>query len=155
MKRNGRQQGSSLIEIMAAMTVLIVLVLGVAAYIYYSRASVYAQRDRLTVLELVKSRMELLQAANFADVTPPSQNYRTYWMRPPAQGNTRWRFYASRARQRINVNSRSYYMTTTVQYVDADGGTPSYDALKFTVNMQYRTGSSDKIELSTYRSREE
>jgi hypothetical protein len=136
---------------MLAMMILVVLALGVAAYIYYGRAGVYAQRDRLTVLELVKGRMELLRATDFEDVKPPSEDYSVYWMRPPRNGNTRWRFYSSRARQRLNVNSRRYLMTTTVQYVDVDGGTTSYDALKFIVSMRYRTGSTDEITLSTYR----
>jgi hypothetical protein len=138
---------------MVALMILVVLTLGVAAYIYYGRAGVYAQRDRLTVLEFVKGRLELLRAEDFEDIKPPHQNYMTYWMRPPRAGNSRWRFYSSRARQRLNVNSRRYLMTTTVKYVDVDGGTASYDALKFTVSMRYRTGSTDEITLSTYRAR--
>ena len=136
---------------MIALMILTVLVLGAASFIYYGRSSVYAQRDRLSVLEYVNGRLEMLRGAAFDDVRPPVESYRNYWVRPPRSGNTRWRFYNGRTRQRLNVNSRRYFMTTRVQYVDVDGGGASYDVLKFTVSMRYRRGSADEIKLSTYR----
>ena len=140
---------------MLALMILTIIALGSAAYIYHGRALTYAQGDRMTVLELVQSRLELLRAEDYANVHPPAENYNTYWMRPPQGGQSRWRFYTSQARQRLNVNSRRYFMTTTVRYVDADGGSPSYDALLFTVSMRYRQGSTDEIKISTYRSQGE
>jgi Tfp pilus assembly protein PilV len=142
--------GSTLIEVMVALIILTVLVLGVAAFIYYGRASVYAQRDRLAVLEIVTARLEQLRAepyTTFSDVLP--EDYAERWLR--LSGGT-WLIYNTRRTQNRLVNrSRRYRITTTVQYVDADGGSSSYDMLKFTVGMRYRVGAADEIELTTYR----
>lgn len=147
--RSGGRHGSTLIEVMIALLIVTVLVLGVAAFIYHGRASVYAQRDRLSALERVNQRLEWLRSEPYISVRPPAQNFSTYWMRAPTTAG--WRFYTSRRRENIQVNTRRYLMTTTVQYVDVDGGTPSFDAVLFTVSMRYRTGSTDEISISTYR----
>jgi len=146
------RHGSTLVEVMFALLISTVLVLGVAAFIYYGRASVYAQRDRLSVLERVNQRLEWLRSEPYTSVQPPAENFSTYWMRTPTVSG--WRFYTSRRTQNVTVNTRRYRMETTVQYVDADGGSPSYDALLFTVSMRYRTGSNDEITISTYRAQE-
>jgi prepilin-type N-terminal cleavage/methylation domain-containing protein len=147
---SGTKAGATLVEVMIALVVLAIVALGVASFVYYGRGSVYAQRDRLSVLELVNGRLELLRASSYGTVTPPDQDYAVYHMLPVAGGG--WSFSASREEEELTVNSRTYPMTTTVQYVDVDGGSPSYDALKFTVSMQYRTGSTDEMTLRTYRS---
>jgi type II secretory pathway pseudopilin PulG len=147
--RSGRI-GTTLIEVMLALLILTIVALGVASYIYYSRASVYAQRDRLSVLELVVGRLEQLRADAIDDVSPPSENYTLYYMVwNDADGD--WDFSTSETDETITVNSRPYLMTTTVQYEDIDGGSASYDILHFVVSMQYRTGSDDVIALRTYR----
>jgi len=130
--------------------ILVVLVLGVASFIYYGRSSVYAQRDRLAVLELVNGRLEQLRAEPYTTFSGRlASNYKVYWLR--LEGGS-WEIYASERQQNLPVNNaRSYPSTTTVQYSDADGGAASYDMLKFTVRMEYRMGSSDAIALSTYR----
>lgn len=152
LTRKHISSGSTLIEVLIAMVILTVLVLGVASFIQYGRSSVYAQRDRIAVLERVNGRLEELRAepyTTFTDTLP--LDYNEYWMRKE-QGE--WTFYSSRSRQTLLVNqARRYRVTTTVRYVDADGGTPSYDMLKFTVGMRYRTGAADEIVLSTYRAR--
>jgi len=140
---------------MIALLIVTVLVLGVAAFIYHGRASVYAQRDRLSVMEFVNGRLELLRAEPYTTVQPPAQDYRTYFMR--RRGNGTWVGpRASTTREWVTINSagagrRRYRMTTTVRYIDVDGGTASFDALQFTVAMRYRVGSRDEIEISTYR----
>ncbi len=153
--RNKSNAGSSLVEVMIALLIVTVLVLGVAAFIYHGRASVYAQRDRLSVLEFVNGRMELLRAEPYTTVQPPTEDYQTYylirnssgaWVGPRSSVTREW----------ITINSagagrRRYRMTTTVRYIDVDGGTASYDALEFTVAMRYRPGSTDEIAMSTYR----
>ena len=147
--RSGSKHGSTLVEVMIALLLVTILVLGVASFIYYGRASVYAQGDRLAVLERVNQRLEWLRSEPYTSVQPPSENFSTYWMRRPTTGG--WRFYTSRRTENVTVNTRQYPMTTTVQYVDVDGGTPSFDALLFTVGMRYRTGSTDEMLISTYR----
>jgi Tfp pilus assembly protein PilV len=142
--------GSTLVEVMVALLILAVMALGTAAFMYHGRSSVYAQRDRLAVFELANGRLEELRAepyTTFTDTLP--ETYDVYWMRKRAGA---WEFYNVRRTQNLLVNrSRRYRITTTVQYVDADGGTPSYDMLQFTVSMRYRTGDTDEVILSTYR----
>jgi Tfp pilus assembly protein PilV len=140
---------------MIALLIVTVLVLGVAAFIYHGRTSVYAERDRLSVLEFVNGRLELLRAEPYTTVQPPAQDYRTYYLR--RRGNGTWIGPQSTVtREWVTINSagagrRRYRMMTTVRYVDVDGGTASFDALQFTVAMRYRPGSTDEIEISTYR----
>jgi hypothetical protein len=145
--------GSTLVEVMGALLILTVMALGVAAFIFYGRAGVYAQRDRLSVLELVNGRLETLCSAPYSEVTPPNNDFNTYFMRPKALVVGEWDFFASRPNETFAVNSpqRRYPMTTTVRFIDVEEDNNSYDALQFTVSMQYRLGSTDKIELSTYR----
>ena len=131
------------------MLILAVMAIGVAASVYYGRASVYAQRDRLSVLELVNGRLELLRSAPIADVSPLNEDASTYYLLYSAGV---WTVTGAETDEEIRVNSRLYDMRTTVAYVDVDGGSPSYDALKFTVSMPYRPGGDDLITLSTYRS---
>jgi len=153
LNKTQHRTGSSLIEVMVAMMILVVLVLGVASFIYYGRSGVYAQRDRLSVLELVNGRLEALCAVPYPVVEPPNSDYNVYYT--VWSGGT---FTLPRLRprtQRLYVNSRNrarkYQMTTTVQYIDIDGGAASYDALKLTVSMRYHPNSTDEIVLSTYR----
>ena len=51
----------------------------------------------------------------------------------------------------MTVNYRPRPMRTTVQYVDADGGSASYDLLKFNVRVQYSASASNQVELETMR----
>ena len=147
---HAKRSGSSLVEVMVALLILTIMALGTAAFMYHGRSSVYAQRDRLAVFELVNGRLEELRSlpySTFTDYLP--KTYDVYWMRKRAGA---WELYDSRVRQNLLVNrSRRYRITTTVQYVDADGGAPSYDMLQFTVSMPYRTGDTDEVVLSTYR----
>ncbi len=130
------------------MLILAVLAIGVAASVYHGRAGVYAQRDRLSVLELVNGRLELLRSAPFSEVSPLSEDDATYYLRHSAGV---WTVTGAETDEAFLVNSRSYAMRTTVEYIDVDGGSPSYDALKFTVSMPYRPGGDDRVTLSTYR----
>ncbi len=155
------KSGSSLIEVMMAMMILVVLVLGVASFIYYGRSGVYAQRDRLSVLEFVNGRMEALLAAQYSSVEPPDKDYRVYYTVWRSAGGVFAAPQLGRWRQRFDVNSgrtgsrRRYQSTITVQYVDVDGGAASYDALKLTVSVRYRRRGGDAFQnimsLSTYR----
>ena len=94
---------------MIALLIVTVLVLGVAAFIYHGRASVYAQRDRLSVMEFVNGRLELLRAEPYTTVQPPAQDYRTYFMR--RRGNGTWVGpRASTTREWVTINSANCQM---------------------------------------------
>jgi Tfp pilus assembly protein PilV len=152
-RKTTEKSGSTLVEVMVALLILTVLALGTAAFIYYGRSNVYAQRDRLAVLELVNGRLEALRAEPYSTVANAlPEDFSTYFLNPGEGGG--WDVSASRTEEDFPVNSsdREYPMTTTVRFVDVEDDANSYDALQFTVSMEYRKNSTDKIEISTYRS---
>lgn len=153
MKKTTARSGSTLVEVMVALLILTVLTLGTAAFIYYGRSNIYAQRDRLAVLELVNGRLEALRAESYSTLTNGiPEDFNTYFLNPAAGGG--WDSFSARTEEEFPVNSsdREYPMTTTVRFIDLEGDNNSYDALQLTVSMQYRANSADKIEISTYRS---
>ena len=52
----------------------------------------------------------------------------------------------------MTINNRVLPMTTTIQYMDVDGGSTSYDYVRIVVSVGYRVGSADRVTLETFRS---
>ena len=68
-KRNSR--GATLVEIMVAMVILAVLVIGAAPFIYYGSSGIDASRNKLAALAIANSRLELLKASSYNTFTAP------------------------------------------------------------------------------------
>lgn len=148
--RTGRdpRAGTSLVEVMVGCVILGVLALASAASLQYARSTSVQQRDRRTALELANSRLEEIRGAAFNAVKPSANNYNLYYLRKPGAN---WVVSAGGTNETVAVNGRDRSRITTVQYVDVDGGSASYDALQFKVSVQYGSSADMWVELETLR----
>ena len=144
----GARGGTTLVEVIIGCLILAVLALAAMASLQYTRSMTVQQRDHRTALELANGRLEALRGAPFNTVRPTSSNYNVYYLR--ASGTT-WVVSSAVTNENVTVNYRPRPMRTTVQYVDADGGSASYDLLKFNVRVQYSSSASNQVELETMR----
>ena len=147
--RPGRA-GTSLVEIMIASVVLAVLALGVAASMEHSRSKSMMQRQRRTAAEVANGRMEALRAAIYTDLLPLAQNYNWYFLR--FTGNV-WSVSSSDPSETVTINEQNRPMRTRVQYVDADGGSASYDCLRLQVQVQFARDANSVVILETMKAR--
>jgi type II secretory pathway pseudopilin PulG len=144
----GPRDGTSLVEVMVGCVILAVLALASAASLQYARSTSVLQRDRRTALELANSRLEDLRGAVYNNVKPSANNFNLYYLRRPG---TNWVVSATATNETVVVNNRTRQRTTTVRYVDVDGGSTSYDALRFNVSVQYGSSANTWVELETLR----
>ena len=145
---DGASKGFTLVEVMIAMIVLAVLALGGASFLAYSRMQVDVQRNKRAALEAATGRMEELRAAGFDETKPTSNNYVATYL---ARAGNAWVRSSSNPGEAVSLNGHTMPMATTVQFVDVDGGSASYDCALFTVEVGYRVGSADRVRVSTFR----
>lgn len=143
-----RRVGSTLVEVMLACLLLTILVLAGGAYLYHSRATINIQRNKRAALESANRRMEALIASGYDEIKPSTQNYTRHYL--SATGGV-WRLTSNDPREVTPINGRNYSLRTTVQYVDIDGGSSSYDVLRLSVEVDYRGGREAPIVLETLR----
>ena len=144
----GSRAGTTLIELMTACLILSVMAVATGSYLYYARAQVAIQQDKRVALEVANSRLESVRAAAFTLVDPPSSNYTAYYLDFMTGA---WRVGGTDPGETVIINGGSFPMTTTVQYMDADGGSSSYDCLKVAVSVRYRKSTSDAVTLGTVK----
>ncbi len=149
--RRGHRLGTSLVEIVIAMFILTIVALGTTAYIHHAVGRINRERNRRVAVAVANARLEALRAAPYADVTPPSLNYTTYFLAAQAGGG--WNKYDANPAENVLINGRSFRIITRVRYMDLDGGSSSYDCVRAIVTVRYLPGSTDQILLATYLSR--
>ncbi len=147
MSRNARA-GSSLVETMVAIVVLAVIALAGAAYLYHARGDIYNARNKRIAQEAASQRLELVRATPYSRVAPTNLTYSIHYL---SRQGTNWVHSSSDPGETIQINYRTLPITTTVQYVDADGVAPSsYDYLRLTTSVGYRSGSAERVRLETF-----
>ena len=125
---DGRSRGFTLVEVAVAITVLAVLVIGGAAFIYRSQADLAHQRFRFAAIECANAHMELL------DKSWEYTNLAACVGGPPAT-------------ETVALNGlTNFTMTTTV--TNGDDG-----CLALSVSVTCGQGSGDAIVLQTLRSK--
>lgn len=135
---------------MIASMILAVLALGIAASIELSRGKTMMQRQRRTAAEVANGRMEALRAATYADLLPLAQNYNWYFL---AFTGGVWVVSAGDPGETITLNELARPMRSRVQYVDADGGSASYDLLRLQVQVQFARDANSVLTLETMKAR--
>jgi Tfp pilus assembly protein PilV len=140
--------GTSLVEVMVGCVILAVLALASGASLQYARSNSVVQRDRRTALELANSRLEDIRASAYNDVKPSAQNYTVYYLR---RSGASWVVSAGGTNETVQVNNQVRSLVTTVQYVDVDGSSASYDALRLKASVQYGSSADAWVELETLR----
>lgn len=152
MRAQGRaganRSGATLVEVMVASVILAVLALSVAASIHYARSTSILQRNRRTAMEAANGRMEDVRSALFSEVRPANSNYNVYYLN---RTSANWAVTSADPGENIVLNGRTRSMVTTVQYMDADGGSASYDCLRVLVSVQYNQDADSKVILETLK----
>lgn len=151
MKENtSSQSGATLVELVVAMLILSILAIAGAASMQLSRGMAAVQRDHRTALEVANGRLEDVREASFDAIRPTSMNYNTFYL---SRTGAHWRVTSSDPDEKMLVNGRARPITTTVRYVDVDGGAASYDALRVSVRLQYHGSTSSVVVLETGKAR--
>jgi prepilin-type N-terminal cleavage/methylation domain-containing protein len=142
-----RARGGTLIEVMVACVILSIIALGGAAYLYHARATDLAQRNKRVALEAVNSRLEDIRAAAYGDIKPQTQDYAVHYLK---KAGSVWQHSSTNPAETATINGMPLPLTTTVQYMDIDGGGASYDYVHVKVAAGYRVGQPDTVTLETY-----
>jgi hypothetical protein len=132
-----------------ACLILAVVAVGTAACLYLSQGATAVQRNRRTALELASSHLEELRSAPYGSIRPSGVNYNLYYI-DRLTGN--WRVTGAYQAETVVVNGRARPITTTVRYVDADGGAATHDCIRLTVSVGYGQGASEVVTVETLES---
>jgi len=141
MSLNNSKRGASLLEVLLALVIVLIVAIGGGAFVYYSTGAVGVERNKRAALEVANARLEEMKARDYEDIIPretedpylPIYDYEEHIIE-----------------ETVSINGVDRPMDTTVQYVDVDGGTPSYDYLLVTVDVDYSSNSSGVVTLQTY-----
>ena len=148
VRRNPRA-GATLIEIMSALLILTVIALGTAAGLRLSQSLANQQRDRRLALERANGRMEDIRGATFSAIVPGLKNY-AVWYLDKIAGN--WRISTTNRGESFILSSCPHPIITTVQYVDINGSSNSFNCIRLRVSTQYGWNTKDVIVLETLES---
>lgn len=134
------------------MACLILGILAIAATesIRYSKSMTIVQRNRRTATDIANGRLEDVRSVSYTNVASGTVNGTLRYLRRNANS---WSILNSDPGETVVVNGRSRPIVTTVQYIDADGGSTSYDCLQVVVRVNYGPGANDVVRLETVRSR--
>lgn len=143
------RRGAALVEVMTATILLGILAIGAASSLHYARGMAGIQKNRRTAMEIAGGRLEEVRASAYSAVSPSASNYTTYYL---SRTGTVWVRSSSDPNEQAIVNGRPRPMRTTVQYVDADGGSASYDCVRVAVRVQYGRKADEIVGAETLKS---
>lgn len=132
MRVSRLQEGATLVEVLVAMTVFMIALLGLFAHITYSRTALSIESHRRTAAETAHSRLELIRTVPYASLA-------TY-----AEAD------AAITLDAIDGAGVAATRTTEVVEVDEDGGGTDYRRVTVTVNWT-ENGYEQEVALSTIR----
>ena len=141
--------GFTFVEVMIAMIILALLAIGGGAFLSYSRTHVDIQRNKRAALEEANKRLEELRASGYDATKPTNNNYVVVYLQK--SGNA-WNRRSSDPGETVSINGQTMPIVTTVQFVDVDGGSASYDYTLFAVQVGFRAGSTNRVHLWSYNS---
>ena len=143
------KSGTSLVEVIIAILILAILVLAATQSIRYSKTMATQQRNRRVALEIANGRLEDMRAAGYSQIAHATKNSSVRYL---SRSTNSWSISSSNPNETTVVNGRTRPMVTTVQYIDADGGSTSYDCLRVAVRVYYGPGTNEFVGLETIRS---
>ncbi len=141
------RRGATLVEVLWASALLAIIVIAAGAFVSLSNGMVAVARNQRTALEFAHSRLEELRAAGFDAIKPPSDSYTLYYLTPTSSG---WQHSLTDPGEVIRMLGYDYPITTTVRFVDVDGGAPSYDVVEARVVVKYRRNEPNSVTLWAY-----
>ena len=140
------KSGSTLVELMVSIVILAVLALAAGAYLVQAASSVDTQRNQLAALATANRCLEEWRGTSWGTITNAMPNPRSgatnYFRRI---GLCRW------ASGSVSVTNNGVVMpvTNALSYIDADGGTTTYDCVQATVTVTYPGKPADSVILQT------
>ena len=139
-------RGGTLIEVTLACLILAIVALGGGAFLWQSRSCVVTQGNKRVAVEVASARIEAVRAAGFQAVKPASADYEVRYLRCTTGV---WSSATAECAETVLINNLVCPIATTIQYADADGGTPSYDGLRIRVALRYAGSAGDTLVLET------
>jgi type II secretory pathway pseudopilin PulG len=135
------KSGSTLVEVMASILILAIIAIAGAAYLAQANSTIAVQRNRMSAVAVASRCLEEWRGTGWGSVTNLLPNPRS-----GVTVNVRRTGLCSWAGGSTNVTLNGVVMpvTNAICYVDADGGSASWDAVQVTVSVTYpgRAGSS-------------
>ena len=144
------EYGSTLVEVMIAVLVLLTIAMAGGAFLLHSRSQLSIQRNKRIMLEECNRRLETIRATGYSAITNLlPRNTSTHYLRIE-DGDVDYS--ASDPGETVRIppaGGIQYPVTTTVQFMDVDGGTVSLDYLFIRVQGNYLVNSTDAVTLET------
>lgn len=144
-----RQNGSTLIEVMVAIIVLAVLVLGSAYGIFHANSIISSQRDKRTALELATGQLEIIRSTSYSDLETLAPDFGLYYLNQEVTAS-----YTTNPNERIDINNpdnlstREFPITIQVQRQAPSSG-PVREFFELTVTLGFSNTRSEQIELKS------
>lgn len=160
----GRRMRFTLVETLVACLVLAILALAGAAVLYDALLQMGVQKGRRQALAAATSRLEEIRASPYTLITPPAKDAflpHYYYLSHIRDASGNWQYGidnwqrplpTSDPGETVTIRGTKRPITTTVTYVDIDGGLTSHDALAVSITVAYGPGAQDVVKLETLRS---
>ncbi len=143
----GRGRGATLVEVLWAAALLAIIVIAAGAFVSLSSGMISVARNQRTAVEFAHSRREALRSARSDAIKPPSASYTVYYLTRTSSG---WQHSLTDPGEVIRMLGYDYPITTTVRFVDVDGGDASYDVVEARVVVKYRRNEPNSVTLWAY-----
>jgi len=144
------EDGFSLIEVLIALVILVIVILGGGLYFFYGRLGINREGYRRAALVITSQRLEQLKAANYLEIALDPASDEPYYI---TYGSS-WEKSEGKSEETIpEDNLPDAAMVTEAQWVDDDGDS-SYDYLKITITVKWNIAewgdnTTNKVELVT------
>lgn len=143
-QRSG-MRGNSMVEILVACVLLAVLAVAGMTALYEAGGALEIHKNHRIALGIANSRLEELRSMPYTLLTGLiPKNYNTN-----AIAKVGGQF-ALAYGETVPIGGKPMPISTSLQYVDIDAGTNTYDYLRMTVSVQYRT-ANEQVTLQTLR----
>ena len=123
------KKGTTLIEIMLAILIMLIVVVGGAAFLYHGSSRIKIEANKRVAVEVANSQLEEMRVSDYADITSHLTSYDdVYYLEEP-----------------ININGLEQIISTEVRYANPDS-----DYIIVHVSVGYWPDLSDRVTLDTY-----
>ena len=145
------KSGSTVVEVMVGIVILAIIAIAGAAYLGQANSTVAIQRNRMGALATATRYLEELRGTSWGTITNSLPNPRTsatsYVTRT---GLCTWSTKsASVLTGYVTNNGVVMTVVTALNYIDVDGGSPSFDCAQATVSVGYPGRQGVSVVLQT------
>ncbi len=142
-----KNKGFTIVECLLAIIILLIVVTGGGMFIIKGFGRITLEKNKYAAITSANARLEKLASIPYSSILPINQDYAIYYIEEQAGTLV---IQTTDPGETVSINGHSLPITTTIQYEDIDGGTPSYDILHVSINVGYRVNSTATILLETY-----